>query len=296
MTIDITIHPVERVLSALDGLIDDNPELEPTVDFYEELLPVLYEARPDLTGLTLDPDIARLKLGEGVPLLWGEFGASNMLGVEPNVDLFMTLCRLAAEGGNEGGEALMRAMLAGELDLKAVLHQTLVLDRGAMTQMARVLRVDLNLIEAVGRFLLTPITWAYAYAFGQALDYTDWHQGYCPVCGAWPILSELRGRDRYRALRCGRCGASWRFKRLQCLWCNNTHQKELSFLYDPDLPTWRVDVCHYCRGYIKTMTTFDPLDPEMLLVHDLKTMFMDQMAAQEGYQRPYRQPLSEPSG
>ena len=287
----IAIPTVDRVLSALDALIDNHPELESAVDFYEELLPLLYQARPPLNGLALNKESAQAKIKEGTPLLWGEFSSPEVTGAEPDVELFMTLCRLATEGGNESGETLMRALLEGRLDLKAMLDKALVLDRAALTELARSLQVDLNLVEAVSRFTLTPITWAYGLAFGQILNFGIWRQGYCPVCGAWPILGELRGRDRLRYLLCGRCGTAWKFNRLQCVWCNNIRQKELGFLFDPDQPTWRVEICNYCQGYLKTISTFDPLDPEMLPAHDLETMLMDQMAGAEGYKRPHKQPL-----
>jgi FdhE protein len=34
---------------------------------------------------------------------------------------------------------------------------------------------------------------------------TAWSQGYCPVCGAWPAFAEIRGIQRARHLRSGRC-------------------------------------------------------------------------------------------
>ncbi|MGB0386847.1 MAG: formate dehydrogenase accessory protein FdhE [Ardenticatenaceae bacterium] len=289
--INVEIHPIERVLSALDALIDDNPGFEPVVDFYEELLPIQYEARPNLQGLRLNPEASKAKLKEGVPLLWGEFGEPDSIGSEPNVELFMTLCRLAAQGGNEGGELLMRAFLDGKIDLQRLLAKALLLDRAYMTELARSLQVDLVLLEAISRNTLLPITWAYGTAFAQAMNFSEWSKGYCPVCGAWPTLSELRGRDKKRHLRCGRCATSWRFDRLRCLWCDNSDQKQLGFLFDPDNRTLRIDVCHYCNAYSKTIITFDSLNAEMLLVHDLRTIFLDQMAAGEGYTRPHKPPL-----
>jgi FdhE protein len=95
-----------------------------------------------------------------------------------------------------------------------------------------------------------------------------------------------------RHLRCGRCGTGWRFNRLCCLWCDNSNQKDLAFLFDSDQPTWRIDVCNYCLGYIKTKITFDPLDADLLLVYDLETMSLDGMATNKGYKRPYKQPLA----
>ena len=293
MTTTITVHSVERVLSALDKLIDTKPELEKAVDFYEELLPVMYEARPTLDGLALNTETAQAKLKEGVPLLWGEFSAPDTVGAEPNIELFMTLCRLATESGNDEGEVLMRALLEGKLELKATLNSALALDRAALTEQARSLTVDLDLLETTARYTLIPITRAYAMAFGQALDFAEWRKGYCPVCGDWPILGELRGRDKLRYLRCGRCGTGWKFSRLQCLWCDNTKQEELGFLFDSEQPTWRAEICDYCQGYIKTIITFDPLDAELLLAHDLETMLMDQIATGEGYKRPYKQSLRQ---
>lgn len=289
--INLNIHPVERALNALDALIDDNSAFEPVVDFYEELLPIQYEARPNLQGLVLNPEASRQKLKDGVPLLWGEFGQPDTLGSEPNVELFMTLCRLAAEGGNEGGKSLMRAFLDGKINLTLLLAKALVQDRAYMTELARTLPVDGLLLDAICHNTLKPITSAYGTAFAQAMDFSEWHKGYCPVCGAWPTLNELRGRDRKRHLCCARCSTSWRFDRLRCLWCENNEQKELGFLFDPDDRTLRIDVCEHCNAYVKTIITFDPLDGEMLLVHDLRTMYLDQMAVGEGYTRPRRQPL-----
>jgi FdhE protein len=287
-----TIHPIERVISALDELTDDNPDLEAAVDFYEEVLPLLEQTRPSLQGLHLDMHEAKDKLQQGVPLLWGEF--STATGAAPNMELFLTLCRLAMEGGNEDGEVLMQAVLNGDVALRQMMVAALRLNRGELTAVARSLNIELLTIEAVMRHLLMPIVRAYADAFGQALDFAEWRQGYCPVCGDWPLFGELHGRDKLRHLRCGRCTASWRFKRLECVWCGSTKRDELSFLYEPEAKLWRVDVCDHCRGYVKTLVSFDPLEADMVLVHDLRTLYMDQLAADAGYKRPFKQPLASP--
>jgi len=292
----IEVNVVDRVLSALDTMIDDNPALEPAVDFYEEVLPILYGAVPRLDGLTLHMESAQTKLREGVPLLWGEFMGAETPGVEPNIELFMTLCRLAADntvGDNSvpDGEKIIKAYLAGTLDLQQLLTLTLNLDHAGLTEKARSLGVDVTLLTSVANMTLTPICHAYENAFSAAMDFGDWQQGYCPVCGDWPILGEFRGSDKIRHLRCGRCTSAWKFSRLTCLWCNNTEREEIGFLFDPESETWRVDTCDHCKGYIKTKTTFEPLDGDMLLVQDLMTMVLDEVAGQEGYRRQLRQPI-----
>jgi FdhE protein len=206
----------------------------------------------------------------------------------------LTLCRLATEGGNEDGEVLMQAVLNGDAELQQMMVAALRLDRATLIATARSLNIELLTIEAIMRHMLMPIVRAYADAFGQALDFAEWKQGYCPVCGDWPIFSELHGRDKLRHLRCGRCTASWRFLRLECVWCGSTKRDELSFLYEPESKTSRVDVCDHCRGYVKTLVSFDPLEADMLLVHDLRSLPMDQMATEAGYKRPFKQPLASP--
>lgn len=291
MTQPITIQTIDRVLSALDELTDDSPDMERAVDFYEELLPVMYEARPSLDGLALNPDRARQKLHDGLPLMWGEFGLPESIGSEPNLELFMTLCRLVTEGGNEDGEQLLRLVVDGKLNLKALVDGTLNQDRPALTELARSHELELTLLETVSRYLLSPIAWAYATAFRAAFDFAEWRQGYCPVCGAWPLLGEFRGRDKLRYLRCGCCGSAWKYARLQCVWCGTTAKNDLGFLYDDQHATLRIDVCHQCKGYLKTIVTFDALDAELLMAHDLKTRFLDAIATSEGYHRPIKQPL-----
>src|SRR5438552_1345771 len=64
-----------------------------------------------------------------------------------------------------------------------------------------------ELLRACGRQLQTHIP-------------SGWSRGYCPVCGAWPVLAELRGLERTRCLRCGRCGVDWQRPWLACVYCS----------------------------------------------------------------------------
>ena len=43
-----------------------------------------------------------------------------------------------------------------------------------------------------------------------------WQQGYCPICGGWPLLAELRGIELAQYLRCAACGSGWRSRRMFC--------------------------------------------------------------------------------
>jgi FdhE protein len=115
----------------------------------------------------------------------------------------------------------------------------------------------------------------------------SWSEGYCPVCGAWPALAEVRGIERSRYLRCGRCGAGWQALQLSCPYCGMTDHKELIALVPESGGTARVvEACRRCRGYVKAFTTLQASPPAKVIVDDLASVDLDIAAVEEGYGRP----------
>lgn len=278
----LTVTPAERVFSALDALLDERPELEAAVDFYEEILPLQYEARPSLDGLVLNPDRAAARLQAGQPLLWGESLADLALA---SSELFLGLCRVAAAHGQADGETLARTLIERRLDLPDLLESALTCEHTALARVATSLGVDEALLGTLARLTLEPILSTYARALETAVEWESWKRSDCPVCGGAPLLAELRGKERVRYLRCGRCGAGWPYQRLACAFCGTTDYRALSFLYLEEDLQRRVDVCSACRSYLKTLSTFEATPPELLLVEELRTLPLDLMAEERGYHR-----------
>jgi FdhE protein len=117
-------------------------------------------------------------------------------------------------------------------------------------------------------------------------DGCAWHKGYCPICGAWPVLGELRGVELAEYLRCGACGTGWRFRRLACAYCGNEDYRTLQTLTVDGNQRFRVSVCEHCHGYLKVGNAFDPLPAELVALDDLVSMHLDVVAIERGYQRP----------
>lgn len=116
---------------------------------------------------------------------------------------------------------------------------------------------------------------------------TIWSQGYCPVCGAWPAFAEVRGIQRARHLRCGRCGAGWPMPVLACTYCATTDHDALGTLIVNDKTArWAVDVCHGCSGYLKSCSTLQPTPSSEILVADLTSVEFDLAAVELGFRRP----------
>ncbi|MGH7518392.1 MAG: formate dehydrogenase accessory protein FdhE [Gemmatimonadales bacterium] len=118
-----------------------------------------------------------------------------------------------------------------------------------------------------------------------------WSGGRCPACGAPPLLAELRGAERERVLRCGRCASAWSFPRLACPSCGERRHQRLSYLHGEGQAEFRrADLCETCRSYLKAIAVLDPLTPAALLEADLESGALDFAAVERGYHRTHAQP------
>jgi FdhE protein len=114
-----------------------------------------------------------------------------------------------------------------------------------------------------------------------------WPDGYCPVCAAWPLLAERRGLDRTRQLRCGRCAVEWQIQWLCCVYCGERDHRRLgSLVPEEGGEVLKVEICHTCGGYLKSVATLQRIPTIELLLRDLETVELDLVAVDRGYGRP----------
>ncbi|MCR5813175.1 MAG: formate dehydrogenase accessory protein FdhE [Desulfovibrio sp.] len=93
-----------------------------------------------------------------------------------------------------------------------------------------------------------------------------WQQGYCPVCGSYPIIAWLDKpvideRNTYlhegggrKHLYCGVCGSDWRFLRLACPSCGVSANRKIEILAEESNTHGEaLDWCSQCRSYCPTV-------------------------------------------
>ena len=143
-------------------------------------------------------------------------------------------------------------------------------------------------LRVLGQMAALPLLQACGRGLASELPAT-WWEGYCPLCGAWPVVAEYTGLERKRQLRCGRCGTGWAIPLLRCVFCDETQHDHLGYL-TPEAgdQTRKIEVCHTCKGYLKGVTTVRPLAPWAILLDDLTTVPLDVAALERGYQRSER--------
>jgi FdhE protein len=202
--------------------------------------------------------------------------------------LLLRLAAIAASSTaspEEGGASLRDSppTLAGTVELlEAAVRQ----ERGEIEAIAGTHGVDPNALASVAELAALPLLFSSGRLLAGKLS-RSWMKGYCPICASWPILSERRGLDRTRRLRCGRCGGDWEIEWLSCVYCGEREHERLGSLVDAGREEGpKVETCATCRGYLKSVATLQAISHFELRLQDLETVELDLVALERGYHRP----------
>ena len=220
----------------------------------------------------------------GVPLLAGAVVTLDARAAHRWLQRLLGLVRR----DSAGGISRTTAAEVRRLDALAFLEAAVSLDEARLLESAKMIGMDAALLGAVAQLAAMPLLQACRRALeGQAS--TDWCQGYCPICGTWPAIAELRGLERVHHLRCARCGADWWMAWLRCPYCGEAgHQRLGSLVPDAGGETRKVATCRSCNGYLKTLTTLQASPGYAVALDDVSTIELDIAALERGYARPQR--------
>lgn len=256
-----------------------NPEWTPWLRLLERTLAAADD--PAWAGLGPEPGPAGA-VATGAPLLHGA-----ILAVDPRRARrwVRELLDLAAPHLSPDGVRRARSA-ARSLDPLELLESAAARDHPRLETLAADARVDPHALAAVAELAVRPLLQACGRGWADRTP-RDWPHGYCPICGAWPALVEMRGLDRARHLRCAGCGGDWAWSVLHCAYCGETEHTRLGALViDGEEETRRVETCMSCRGYTKAITTLVRIPAPSVAVEDLRTVELDLSALDRGYQRP----------
>jgi FdhE protein len=219
---------------------------------------------------------------EKVPLLTG-----MTLDVEQRLvrRLLEQVIRVASVNGTPK-MATLKSALHADLDFASLFKASLCHDGDHIKELAAVLGADAGALQAVVGLIPVPFLQACNRRWASSIS-ESWMESYCPVCGAWPAFAEVRGIERSRYFRCGRCGGEWQAQCLVCPYCAVTDHSELgSLVAEKGGSNSVIDACQRCLGYVKTFTTLQGSPPAKVMIDDLASVDLDIAAMQQGYKRP----------
>jgi FdhE protein len=190
-----------------------------------------------------------------------------------------------ADNPREDGIVPSTRLPGRRLDAVALLHAAIVRDQDTVARLALRTGIKSAALEVIGQLAAIPLLHACAQRWREHIP-SAWTHGYCPICGAWPALAELRGLERNRRLRCGRCASDWPLPVLQCPYCGEDHHDHLGTLTpEGESQTRRVEVCYTCKGYLKAFTMLRPMTLRAIVMTDLASVDLDLVAQEREYSR-----------
>jgi FdhE protein len=281
----------------LAGLRKANPELGEVLDLQEQLIRErLTSARPpEAQPFPLPREQLAARVRNGMPLLHDQ---PAYIDINFAADLFSRLVNVLQQRPDAelqaGLTALVDAATNGRLEPQRLFGEAFVQHADHVSEIALQTGVDADLLTTVAAQSVAPLLCAYAERLMPPVQRLDdgspegaaWLRGYCPVCGGWPSLAELRGVELARFLRCAACGSGWRSQRLGCPYCANDDYRSLQTLTIDGEKRFRISVCERCKGYLKVGNAFDPPPPELLVLDDVASLHLDVVAIERGYHRP----------
>jgi len=195
----------------------------------------------------------------------------------------LRLIRAAAAGGTHP-MATLQSMTRAELPVVELFRAALCQDVRTLDEIARRYGADGAALRAVAALLPMPFLHACSRRLGSSA--ANWLDGYCPLCGAWPAFAEVRGIERARYLRCGRCGEEWLIHWLYCPFCALAdHDQLVSLVPQTGAPARLIEACKRCGGYLKSFTLLQGTDAFGVMIDDLASVDLDIAAIEQGYRR-----------
>jgi FdhE protein len=265
------------VEAGLQDLKRQHPEWEPWLAVVQEVLSET--TNPEWIGLV--PARSGTQQNK-VPLLAGINLALDKRSVRR---LQEQLFRIAHRSGTRK-MATLESALNGNLDTLKLFEASLCQDSDRLKKIAAGVGADAEAFQAVAALLSLPLLYACNRGWASSIA-KSWMEGYCPVCGAWPAFAEVRGIERSRYFRCGRCGGEWQSHCLFCPYCGMTDHNELvSLVPEKGSANSVIEACKRCLGYVKIFTKLQGSPPSRVLLDDLASVDLDIVALEQGYKRP----------
>ena len=274
------------------------PDLTPALDLQRRLLNVVIGVSHGLEAgrpprLSLPPKYVAAKLARGVPLLAGEPIPLPLPLLAPSI---AALCEaLAAGGAGDAATHIGQAIASGAIEPGSFLAASLARNQSAIRTGAMHRGLSPDLLWLVGELAVSP----YVHLLQQRhlADAADadlraavdaWSGGHCPACGSWPAVAEVvqSAAGGRRTLRCSFCAAAWELDRYACIYCGEGGDPFVTAAPDDERKDRRLELCHTCGGYLKTIDVPELSPFPLLSISDIETTDLDVAAMEHRFARP----------
>ena len=271
----------DRTRQQIDRLANSNPEWTVWLALWDTTLDA---AADPVWSVAVDDATLAPSLATGAPRLTG--ATVPVKGRDAAAWVRRLVGVAAKRGAGAGGSGAAFGEAGDRLDPVALIEASINQDAARLDALASTAGIAPDALAALAQFAAAPLLHAFGRAIAPGVA-NDWDEGFCPVCGAWPAMTERRGLERARRLRCGRCGGDWGNAVVRCPFCAVAgHDRLGSLVPEADREARQVETCAACRGYLKSLTTLRAWAATEVALADLSTVELDLAAIERDYARP----------
>ena len=213
---------LDEMSERIAAISQQRPSHKDVLAFLKDVVTEQFKIKADVEihPVSVDEDLVRKKSAEGFPLV--DRGDLE-LDMASAAALFKALCKVLKQNVKvrKEVEKIEEVVSRGEVNLEELFKKTAEHGAEHVAALSKKLNVKGEILFFLAENSLRPIFEAYADALKGRVDQERWWRSYCPICGSKPVMAELIGQEKKRFLICSCCGYEWRFKRIQCPFCEN---------------------------------------------------------------------------
>lgn len=242
--------------------------LPESIELYIKLTRLQYEARPDIEIKEARPSQEEIDERVGLGIIALKFDELH-LDWDKVDDLFKRALEIIGE-------------YSSSIDAKSPIALRQIVQSWYNKQSFPHDGMDEDIVTVAIHSAIKPFLARWAEELLPQIGQEKWRRRYCPICGGTPNFAYLEPENGARWLCCPRCDAEWLFQRMECPFCGNAEQKELSFFTDLD-GRYRVYVCEKCKRYLKAVDLRTVSKDVAMPLEWINTLDLDRQACERGY-------------
>jgi formate dehydrogenase accessory protein FdhE len=206
-----------------------------------------------------------------------------------NHDYIKSLLSLVMEQGGKYCESALK--LSTQLQKSSSLSKRFVLNvlmnkEDKVMGLAKKADVGDDFISFISIFAAFPYRDSVSQFVQSLMNLDEKVSAYCPVCGHWPGISYIVGKEGKRKMVCMCCGFMWKFRRMKCFFCLSSEINSLGYLNVEGEESVMAYTCDNCQRYIKAIKVEEDKDvstKEWAIVDYMNSGFIDIAARQNDY-------------
>ncbi len=274
----------ERIDRYVNQMMEEIPQLSNIYGAFRNVLAEGAAVKAELPTTDFsDLEIDCERYSQGVPLLTKESFVVDRKSFQEASGRLLPLMGKSFPGVREQLKVLNEVIHDSSFESEIVAMAVISGNSEEIQRTVKNLDVDTGTL----RFAIGLVIKPFAEKIGESLpalpEDMQWHQGYCPVCGSWPELSILEGKEGRRWLRCSFCGHEWRFMRIQCPFCGNSDHEKLEVLFQEGREHERAELCHECMKYVVAIDTRERSEDLPHEIAALGMVYLDMLVQDKGY-------------